>query len=79
MRMQGMMGVLGVLLATLSTGGWVSAAEVTAVVTQEVRPVLVRNDHNRLLKLTVTCQKPYIVVDSLMINAFYLMLKGHLK
>ena len=68
MRMQSRMGVLGLLLASLSTGGEAIAAEVTAVVTQEVRPVLVRNDHNRLLKLTVTCQKPYVVVDSLTVS-----------
>ena len=68
MRMQGVMGVLGLLLASLLAGGEVLAAEVTAVVTQEVRPVLVRNDHNRLLKLTVTCQKPYVVVDSLTVS-----------
>ena len=68
MRMQSRMGVLGLLLASLSTGGEAIAAEVVAVVTQEVRPVLVRNDHNRLLKLTVTCQKPYVVVDSLTVS-----------
>ncbi|MFP6702643.1 MAG: exo-alpha-sialidase [Planctomycetaceae bacterium] len=57
---------VGVVLAVIV--GWpacVEAADVTATVTQEVRPVLVRNDHNRLFKLTVTCQKPYVVVDSL--------------
>ena len=68
MRMQSRMGVLGLLLASLSTGGEAIAAEGVAVVTQEVRPVVGRNDHNRLLKLTVTCQKPYVVVDSLTVS-----------
>ena len=38
------------------------------MVTQEVRPVLVRNLHNRLFKLTVTCQQPYVVVDGLTVS-----------
>lgn len=69
MRLRGLMSVMaglvvgGVLSPTLA---W--SADVTAVVTQEVRPVLVRNLHNRLFKLTVTCQQPYVVVDALTVS-----------
>ena len=80
MRRRGNLSKLGVIrlmtLARTTAMVWVclsmssvaESAEVTAVVTQEVRPVLVRNDHNRLFKLTVTCQKPYVVVNSLTVS-----------
>ena len=68
MKSRGVMSVMGVLVAGVSLATTVHSAEVTAVVTQEVRPVLVRNLHNRLFKLTVTCQKPYVVVDSLTVS-----------
>ncbi|MBQ16703.1 MAG: sialidase [Planctomycetaceae bacterium] len=45
-----------------------SAAGLSAVVTQEVRPVLVRNAHNRLFRLTVTAEKPYANIRSLTIS-----------
>ena len=45
-----------------------SAAGLSAVVTQEVRPVLVRNAHNRLFRLTVTAEKPYANIKSLTIS-----------
>jgi len=44
------------------------AAELSAVVTQEVRPVLIRNDHNRLFRLTVTAEQPFVLVRSLTVS-----------
>ncbi len=45
-----------------------AGAVVSAVVTQEVRPVLVRNPHNRLFKLTVRCSEPYVVVNAMSVS-----------
>ena len=58
----------GLVVAGVSLPTVARSADVTAVVTQEVRPVLVRNLHNRLFKLTVTCQQPYVVVNGLTVS-----------
>ncbi|MEC7556947.1 MAG: BNR-repeat neuraminidase N-terminal domain-containing protein, partial [Planctomycetota bacterium] len=69
MRLRGLMSVMaGLVVVGVSLPTVARSADVTAVVTQEVRPVLVRNLHNRLFKLTVTCQQPYVVVDGLTVS-----------
>jgi sialidase-1 len=56
------------VVTVLSLPGILPAAELSATVTQEVRPVLVRNSHNSLIRLTVTAAKPYVEVRSLTVS-----------
>ncbi|MEO1995013.1 MAG: exo-alpha-sialidase [Planctomycetaceae bacterium] len=62
------LSMLALSWSGLGSAATAYSAEVSGTVAQEVRPVLVRNDHNRLFQLTVTCQKPYVVVDALTVS-----------
>ena len=44
------------------------AGDVSAVVTQRVHPVLIRNEHNALLRLVITASKPFVQVKSLRVS-----------
>ena len=44
------------------------AAEVEAVTRQLVRPVLIRNEHNTLLRLTVVAESPFVQLKSIKIS-----------
>ena len=61
---------LGVLISALvglsSTAA--TAADLSAVVTQRVHPVLVRNDHNALFRLTVTAESPFVLLRGLTVS-----------
>ena len=45
--------------------GLAEAAEPEAVTRQLTRPVLIRNEHNSLLRLTVKVDKPFVQVKSI--------------
>jgi sialidase-1 len=45
-----------------------AGAEVSAVTRQRVHPVVIRNDHNALLSLTVTCEKPFVLMNSITVS-----------
>ena len=46
----------------------VTAAELSAVVKKRVHPVLIRNDHNALLSLTITADKPFVQLESVTVS-----------
>ena len=46
----------------------VKAADLTAVVTQQAHPVLVRNDHNALFRLTITADDPFVLLRALTVS-----------
>ncbi len=46
----------------------VKAADLTAVVTQQVHPVLMRNDHNALFRLTITADDPFVLLRALTVS-----------
>ena len=57
------------LLALACTPGLVpAAAQPGAVTRQWVRPVLIRNEHNTLLRLTVNAQQPFVQVKSITVS-----------
>ena len=68
MRISPLHCVAFLAVTILSCPGALSADELSATVTQEVRPILVRNDHNSLVRLTVTAAKPYVEVRCLTIS-----------
>ena len=45
-----------------------AGAEVSARTRQRVHPVVIRNDHNALLSLTVTCEKPFVLMNSITVS-----------
>ncbi len=54
------------LLSTLMLAPWLTrAANLEAVTRQLARPVLIRNEHNPLLQLTVNSKKPFVQVKSI--------------
>ena len=54
------------LLSTLMLAPWLTrAANLEAVTRQLTRPVLIRNEHNSLLQLTVNSKKPFVQVKSI--------------
>ncbi|MBM82409.1 MAG: sialidase [Planctomycetaceae bacterium] len=54
-----------VLLASSST---LYADQLSAVTRQEAKPVLIRNDHNVLLQLTVDAKQPFVQVPSITVK-----------
>ena len=44
------------------------ANEVSSVIRQLVRPVLIRNEHNSLLQLTITTNEPFVEVESISVQ-----------
>ncbi|SVC16878.1 uncharacterized protein METZ01_LOCUS269732, partial [marine metagenome] len=43
-------------------------AELEAVTRQMVRPVLIRNEHNSLLQLTINAKKPFVQVQAITVE-----------
>jgi len=56
--------LVGLVLAP----GLARAAEIEAVTQQAVGPVLIRNEHNTLLRLTVTAAKPFVQLESISVS-----------
>lgn len=54
-----------ILLTTFVIHSLASAGELTAVTRQLVRPVLIRNEHNSLLQLTINAKRPFVQVTSI--------------
>lgn len=46
----------------------VNAAELSAITRQEVKPVLIRNDHNVLLQLTIHAEEPFTQLKSIRVS-----------
>ncbi len=44
------------------------AAEMSAVTRQQIKPVLVRNEHNTLLRLTINAHEPFVQVKSIQVT-----------
>ncbi|MDP6443932.1 MAG: exo-alpha-sialidase [Pirellulaceae bacterium] len=53
------------LLLLLTSSNAVLAAEPRAVTRQMTRPVLIRNEHNSLIQLTIAAQEPFVQVKSI--------------
>ena len=56
-----------IVLTCLSTHS-LFGAEVSAVTAQRVHPVLIRNEDNPLLSLTVACNKAYVLMNSITVS-----------
>jgi len=54
-----------ILFALALAPGLVRAAEPEAVTRQLARPVLIRNEHNTLLRLTINAKEPFVQVQSI--------------
>ncbi|MCP3693601.1 MAG: hypothetical protein GY917_15475, partial [Planctomycetaceae bacterium] len=54
------------MLVQAHTGA--TAAGLSAVVKKRVHPVLIRNDHNALLSLTITADKPFVQLKSVTVS-----------
>ena len=57
-----------VMLTIVQTGTTAAAAEITAMVKKRVHPVLIRNDHNALLSLTITSDKPFVQMEAVTVS-----------
>ena len=61
--------LLSVLLAwPAGSNSCLTGAELSVVTRQRVHPVLIRNEHNPLLSLTVTCEKPFVRMNSITVS-----------
>jgi sialidase-1 len=57
------------LILTMALVPWLArGAELEAVARQMVRPVLIRNEHNSLLQLTITAKKPFVQVQAITVT-----------
>jgi hypothetical protein len=62
-------GLILLALLTLAVTTEAGSAEVvTAITRQRVHPVVIRNQDNALLSLTVTCEKPYVLMNSITVS-----------
>jgi len=56
------------LFALALAPGLAHAADLEAVTRQLARPVLIRNEHNTLLRLTVNAKEPFVQVESITVS-----------
>ncbi len=59
---------VAVMLMMVQAGTMAVAAEIAATVKKRVHPVLIRNDHNALLSLTITADKPFVQLESVTVS-----------
>ena len=59
---------VAVMLMMVQAGTTAVAAEITATVKKRVHPVLIRNDHNALLSLIITADKPFVQLEAVTVS-----------
>ena len=59
---------VAVMLMMVQAGTTSVAAEITATVKKRVHPVLIRNDHNALLSLIITADKPFVLLEAVTVS-----------